>query len=159
AKAEIGKARTTGYRTTRRTLRRLADYPLFFSLARKRRDVLGIVCTDSASLGVLDYLSQRFGSQREEGRQSCSQELADALGVDPESSWPRSEQLMWHRFSPVIAAMGGVATWPRRDRDTLVDVIRAKGGVHEAEYAKLFDAHKRLRRAVVEFANNARDNE
>lgn len=159
AKAEIGKARKTGYRTTKRTLRRLADYPLFFSLARKRPDVLGIVCTDSASLGVVDYLSQRFGSRREEGVQSCSQELADQLGVDSASSLPGSEQLMWHRLSPFIAAMGGVATWPKRDRDVLVDVIRAKGGVHEAEYANLFDAHTRLRRAVAEFANNARDNE
>ena len=62
---------------------------------------------------------------------------------------------MWRRLSPFIAAMGGVATWPKADRDALVDVIRAKGGVHEAEYANLFDAHKRLRRAVEKFANNA----
>ena len=155
AKAELRRARKKGYRTAKRTLRRLAKYALFYSLARKRQDVLGTVCTDSASLGVIDYLSQRFGSQREAGVRRCSQELADNLGIDSVSSWSAGEQLMWRRLGPFIAAMGGVATWPKADRDALVDVIRAKGGVHEAEYANLFDAHKRLRRVVAEFANNA----
>ena len=159
AKAELRNARKKGYRTTKRTLRRLAEYPLFFSLGSKRQDVLGTVCTDSASLGVIDYVSQRFGSQREAGARRCSQELADNLGVDSISSWSAGEQLMWHRLSPLIAAIGGVATWPKADRDALVDVIRAKGGVHETEYAHLFDAHKRLRRAVAKFANDVADNQ
>ena len=159
AKAELRSARKKGYRTTKRSLRRLAQYPLFFSLGRKRQDVLGAVCTDSASLGVIDYVSQRFGSQREAGVRRCSQELADSLGVDSVSSWSAGEQLMWLRLSPLIAAMGGVATWPKEDRDALLSVIRAKGGAHEAEYANLFDAHKRLRRAVAKFANNAANNE
>ena len=158
AKAELRSAQKKGYRTAKRSLRRLAQYPLFFSLARKRQDVLGTVCTDSASLGVINYVSQRFGSQREAGVRRCSQELADNLGVDSVSNWSAGEQLMWHRLSPFIAAIGGVATWPKSDRDALVDVIRAKGGVHEAAYANLFDAHKRLRRAVAEFAKNAANN-
>ena len=157
-KAELRRARKKGYRTTKRTLRRLAEYPLFFSLASKRHDVLGTVCTDSASLGVIDYVSQNFGSQREAGLRRCSRELAEDLGADSVSSWSTDEQLMWHRLSPFIAAMGGVATWPKADRDALIEVIRAKGGVHEAEYANLFDAHIRLRRAVAEFANNAANN-
>ncbi len=158
AKAELRSAQKKGYRTAKRSLRRLAQYPLFFSLARKRQDVLGTVCTDSASLGVINYVSQRFGSQREAGVRLCSQELADNLGVDSVSNWSAGEQLMWHRLSPFIAAIGGVATWPKSDRDALVDVIRAKGGVHEAAYANLFDAHKRLRRAVAEFAKNVANN-
>lgn len=155
AKAELRSGRKKGYRSTKRTLRRLAQYPLFLSLAKKRQDVLGPICTDSASLGVIDYVSQRFGSQREAGVRRCSRELADKLGVDSVSSWSADEQLMWHRLSPVIAAMSGVATWPKADRDALVDVIRAKGGVHEADYVNFFDAHKRLRRAVAELANKA----
>jgi len=107
---------------------------------------------------VIDYVSQRFGSQREAAVRRCSQELADKLGVDSISSWSAGEQLMWHRLCPFIAAMGGIASWSKADHKALVDVIRAKGGVHEAEYAKLFDAHNRLRRAVADFANNAANN-
>jgi len=155
ADAELQKAQAKGYRSTKKTLRRLAEYPLYLSLDRKRRDVLPMVDTDSLSLGVLDYISQRFGSQREECARRCSQELADALGVDSVSDWSADEQLMWHRLSPVIAAIASVEEWPKADRDTLLDVIRAKGGVREKEYLTLFDAHKRLRRAVADFAANA----
>jgi len=158
SKAELRSGRKEGYRTTKRNLRRLAQHPLFFSLAIQRPDVLGPVCTDSASLGVIDYVSKRFGSQREAGVRRCSRELADKLGVDSMSSWSADEKLMWHNLSPLIAAMGGVSTWPKADCDALVGVIRAKGGVHEVNYARLFDAHKRLRRAVAEFANAAANN-
>lgn len=153
AKTELRNGRKKGYRTTKRTLRRLAQHTLFFSLARKRQDVLGPVCTDTASLGVIDYVSQRFGSKREAGVRRCSQELAEQLGVDSVSRWSADEKLMWHRLSPLIAATGGVTSWPKADRDALVDVIRAKGGVHEADYVKLFDAHQRLRRTVAAFGS------
>jgi hypothetical protein len=152
ANAELRKAQKKGYRSSKNMLRRLANYPLYFSLARKRQDVLPMVCTDSISLGVLDYVSQRFGSQREEGTRRCSQELAEALGIDSISGWTADEQLMWHRLNPVIAAVADVKEWPKADRDALADVIRAKGGSHEKDYVKLFDAHKRLRQAVAAFA-------
>jgi hypothetical protein len=159
ANAELRKAQKKGYRSSKNTLRRLADYPLYFSLARERQDVLPMVCTDSISLGVLDYVSQRFGSQREEGTRRCSRELAEALGVDSIADWTADEQLMWHRLSPVIAAIAEVKKWPKADRDALADVIRAKGGVHEKDYVKLFDAHKRLRRTIAAFAAKAAANE
>ena len=152
ANAELRKAQKKGYRSSKRTLRRLANYPLYFSLARNRHDVLPMVCTDSISLGVLDYVSQRFGSQREEGTRRCSQELAKALGIASFSAWTADEELMWQRLNPVIAAVADVKKWPKADRDALADVIRAKGGVHENGYVKLFDAHKRLRQAVAAFA-------
>ena len=153
AKKELQNAQTRGYRTGKGALRRLAQNPLFLSLAGKRKDVLGPVCTDTVSLGVIEYVSQRFGSRREAGEKQCSQDLAKALGVDSVASWSTGEQLMWHRLSPLIAAMGGVTKWPEADREGLIAVIRAKGGAHEAEYVHLFDAHKRLRQAVARFAN------
>ena len=78
--------------------------------------------------------------------------MAEALGIDSISGWTADEQLMWHRLSPAIAAVADVKEWPKADRDALADVIRAKGGVHEKDYVKLFDAHKRLRQAVAAFA-------
>jgi hypothetical protein len=66
---------------------------------------------------------------------------------------------MWHRLSPVIAAVADVQDWPKADRAALVDVIRAKGGVREKHYVTLFDAHKRLRRAVAAFAADVEANE
>ncbi len=156
AKRELDNAqKKRGYRSSKRVLRGLAGYPLYLSLTKKRQDVLGPICTDTVSLGVLDYLSRRFGSAREAGVQECTRELGEALCVDSIAGWSEAELLMWHRFSPLFAAMGGVATWPKADRDDLVAVIRAKGAAHEADYANLFDAHARLRRAIASFAIEA----
>jgi hypothetical protein len=151
ADTELRKARNKGYRSSKGTLRELAHYPLYFSLAGKRKDVLPMVCTDTLSLGVLDYVSKRFGSRREEGARRCAQELADALGVTSVAGWSDAERLMWRRLSPVIAAIADVASWPKADRAALIEVIRAKGGVRELPYVTLFDAHKHLRRAVAAF--------
>jgi len=159
AETELRKAQKKGYRSSKDTLRRLANYPLYFSLGRKRQDVLPMVCTDTVSLGVLDYVSRRFGSQRKDGARRCSQELAEVLGVDSIADWSADEQLMWHRLSPVIAAVADVARWPVADRVALADVVRAKGDVHEANYLKLFDAHTRLRRAIAAFAAKTAANE
>ncbi|MBT8092407.1 MAG: hypothetical protein KJN77_05165 [Gammaproteobacteria bacterium] len=160
ADTELRKAQERkGYRSSKNTLRQLAVHPLYFSLGRKRKDVLPMVCTDTLSLGVLDYVSKRFGSQREDGARRCSEELAGALGIESTAEWTTDEQLMWHRLGPVIAAVTDVTEWPRADRDALLDVIRAKGGVHEKDYVTLFDAHRRLRRAVAAFAANAAESE
>ena len=152
ANAELRKAQKKGYRSTKSTLRRLANYPLYFSLGGERQDVLPMVCTDSISLGMLDYVAQRYGSQRQEGARRCSQELAQVLGIASFSAWTADEQLMWHRLTPLIAAVADVKKWSKADRDALTDVLRAKGSVREADYVKLFDAHKRLRRAVAAFS-------
>ncbi len=159
ADAELRKAQQKGYRSSKKTLRLLANHPLYFSLGRKRDDVLPMVCTDSVSLGVLDYVSRRFGSQREDGARRCSEELAEALGVESIADWSADEQRMWHRLSPVIAAVADVTEWPKAARDALIDVIRAKGGAHEKDYAALFDAHRRLRRAIAAFAAKTAANE
>ncbi len=159
ADAELRKAQKKGYRSSKTTLRRLAEHPVYLWLGRKRRDVLPVVYTDTISLGVLDYVSKHFGSQREEAARHCSRQLADALGVDSIADWHADEQLMWNRLSPVVAAIADVQDWPKADRAALVEVIRAKGGVHEKEYVTLFDAHKRLRRAVAAFAADVEANE
>ncbi len=157
ANAELRKAQKKGYRSSKTTLRRLANYPLYFSLGRRRQDVLPVVCTDTVSLGVLDYVSQRFGSQREEGARRCSQELMGALGIDSISDWTADEQRMWYRLAPVIVAIADVSEWPKADRDALVEVIRMKGAVREKDYVAQFDAHRRLRRAVAAFAMEAEE--
>jgi hypothetical protein len=159
ADAELRKAQTKGYRSAKDTLRRLANYPLYFSLGRQRQDVLPAVCTDSISLGVLDYVSDRFGSHREQGARQCSEELAEALGVDSIAEWPADEQLMWRRLSPVILASAHVEKWSTAERDALRDVILSKADVHERNYVKLFDAHRRLRRALARFSAKAAERE
>ena len=51
-----------------------------------------------------------------------------------------------------MLALGDVERWPAPDRRALVDVVKAKGGRRESDFVRLFDRHRRLRRAVLRLA-------
>ena len=44
--------------------------------------------------------------------------------------------------------LSGLKRWRSQDKRALVEVVRAKGGRRESDYARRFDRHRRLRRAI-----------
>ena len=56
---------------------------------------------------------------------------------------------MWERWSPLLLALPGTERWTADERKAAVRVVRAKGGRHESDYVRLFDRHRKLRRAVL----------
>jgi predicted transcriptional regulator len=48
-----------------------------------------------------------------------------------------------------------VGRWSAAERRALVEVIRAKGGPSESEFARRFDRHRRLREAIRRLALRA----
>ena len=70
-------------------------------------------------------------------------------------SWSQGERLAWARWCPVIQLLPGVARWSQADRSALVKVILAKGGRRESDFVRLFDQHRRLRRAMVKLLHEA----
>jgi hypothetical protein len=95
------------------------------------------------------------------GARACEREAAALLsagtrgaagGLPPArllAGWTREERLAFTRWAPVVLVLPGVARWPLPERRTLLDVIRAKGSLRESDFVHRFDAHRRLRRAVV----------
>ena len=64
-------------------------------------------------------------------------------------------RLAWERFSPVVVILPGVTHWSRDEKERLVQVARAKGGRRESDFVRLFDGHRRLRRAIRDLAERA----
>jgi hypothetical protein len=48
-----------------------------------------------------------------------------------------------------LAQISDLARWSARDRRALVEIVRAKGGHHEADYLRRMQVHRRLRRALL----------
>jgi len=140
------------YRTPPATLRRLVRHHLFFSLGRRREDVIGMVPFDRVGLAVTDYLSSRFGDDRERAARTVADEAGHTLGVGDWSRLPAGQRVWWERWAPLVAILPGVRAWPLADRRALVEVIRAKGGRRESDFVPLFDRHSRLRAAVLALA-------
>ena len=147
--------RNPAHRTSIETLRALARHNVYWHMGRARNDVIGLLHASDAGLVVARRTAERFGSDREEAEATCRREAARALGVRSQAGWTRGELLAWRRWAPLVTALPGLARWTPKERAALVAVVRAKGGRRESDFVRLFDAHPRLRRAVVELAREA----
>ena len=52
----------------------------------------------------------------------------------------------------MVLLLPGVERWTRAEKKALAAVIGAKGGRSESEFVARFDAHRRLRAALVRLA-------
>ena len=145
--------RHPGGRSSAAMLQQLSAKYVFLHTARPRRDVLGLVSLGNIGLRISRVLAERFGRERERGMRVCAREAGRLLEVRSVDGWSAGERLAWDRWGPLVLALPGVEGWPERDRRALARVIRAKGSRRESDYVRLFDGHRRLRRAMLTLAS------
>jgi hypothetical protein len=112
---------------------------------------MGRLPLDRIGLRVTRYLAERFGASREAGLRRCSREAAERLGVR-RRKLSGGELLAWKRWSPLVLVLPGIERWTDADRIALFEVVRAKGGRRETDFVRRFDAHSKLRGALLELA-------
>jgi len=147
------RARDPEYRSKRSTLLRLAEAHLFWPPRGDRHTIV----TPTAPIGfaLARRLASRSGADREAALHACEERAAERLGVRSVRRWTAGERLWWRRWAPLLDALRGVDRWTAAERRALVRVVRAKGHRREYEYARLFDAHPRLRAAVLSVGGRA----
>jgi hypothetical protein len=151
--AELAKmADDPRHRSSEKTLLALAQGHLFFHLNRPREDVVGKVPLGRIGLAISDLVSERFGADRERALAACTKEVRRLLSLRSLRGWTPDERTILERWSPLVLALGGIQRWPREDRRALVNVIRAKAGRREEDYAALLTEHTRLRKALLRLA-------
>jgi hypothetical protein len=140
------------YRSSAATLRQLARGHLFLDLGSTRDDVIGVLPTDRIGLAVTNRIAHQYGSDRERATRESADEAARLLGAGNWRRFPPGERLAWTRLAPVVLLLPGVTRWTLAERRALAAVVRAKGGRRESDFVTRFDAHRRLRRALVALA-------
>lgn len=149
---EEARLKKDGRRTTPGTLRRLAKHNLYFHLGAEREDVIGLVQLPNVGLKVTDALARRFGPDRERAARETLREAQALLGAPSLGRFAPGERLAFARWAPLVTILPGISRWSEAARTSLVEVIRAKGGTRESDFVRLFDAHRPLRRAILELA-------
>ncbi len=149
--------RDPSHRSSIATLKELSAEHVFFALPKARRAAAstGLLPLWNLSLGISAFLAERFGAERERGIQVCAREAARLLGLRARGGFSPPERQAWERWSPLVLALPGVSRWSAAQRRSLVQVVRAKGGRRESEFVRHFDAHRPLRRAVLQLARSA----
>ncbi|MFN0059882.1 MAG: hypothetical protein ACKVX7_15595 [Planctomycetota bacterium] len=131
------------------TLKRLAAAEVFYYTGRPRADVIGRLPLGEIGAAVSRYLAARFGAAREEGMRVCSREAMQLLGLKSLRGFDAHERQAWERWIPLVMALDGVSGWTVAEKRALAAVVKAKGGRHESDFVRLFDSHRKLRRAVA----------
>jgi len=142
--------RAPAHRSTVATLEQLSAEPLFLSLGGDGGVALGGLSPGKLGETIARLLAVRAGADRERALAECRREAAVRLGVRSIAGWSAAERTWWERWSPVVLAIPEIERWKPAERRALVAVIRAKGGHRESEYVRRFDAHRKLRAAVLE---------
>jgi len=144
--------RTPGHRSSIGTLRRLSTVNVYLQTGRERADVIGILPLPNVGLAVTDFVAARFGADRESAARTCSRDAMRRLDLRSLRGFAEGERLAWERWAPVVCCLSGIERWSPEEKRAAVSVIRAKGGRHESEFVRRFDAHPRLRRALRRLA-------
>ncbi|MHC4729443.1 MAG: hypothetical protein ACYS6Z_02480, partial [Planctomycetota bacterium] len=152
-RAELKRMKTDPrHRSSIATLRELARHNVYFHLGKPRDDIIGELRSSTVGLQVTDYLADRFGSDRARGERVCAREAARRFGVRSWAKWTAGARLAWRRWSPLLLLFDGVERWSPAERHAAVQVVRAKGGRRESDFALRFDRHARMRREVLRLA-------
>ena len=147
---ELARMRkSTGHRSNRATLKRLATENVYYDLGVPRRDVIGQLPFGEIGTRITAYLAERFGSGRDRAPAVCGREAARILGVRNMARFTAGEKLAWGRWAPLVLILPGLENWSRVEKSALARVIRAKGCRRESEFTLKFDAHAKLRRALL----------
>jgi hypothetical protein len=96
-----------------------------------------------ASLLATRELAKTGLPSRRRANDAIAHQLATDLGLKSPNGWSGEERRWFVRLAPIVAATHPVA-WPKRDRDALVRLMRAKGGRCERDFIRQFGEHKRF---------------
>jgi hypothetical protein len=141
---ELRRARgKPGYRTPKRTLRRLARSHLYFSLDPRRRATLPRTAT---LLRAAAQALRRFpGSDARERRAAAAGAAGSWLGARGLSGGDARALADW---AGIVLALARNDRWSRSERRGLLAVISAKSGAREREFLARLRRHARLRSAL-----------
>ncbi|MFH1842387.1 MAG: hypothetical protein ABIF77_04215 [bacterium] len=141
--------RNPRHRTSIATLAELASVNVYYHHGRQRDDVIGLLPLGNLGLHITRYLARGFGSARQQAGKQCGAEAAARLGLRSLRDLPPGERLAWERWSPLLLLLPGLENWSPAEREGLREVVLAKGGQRESDFAVRFDAHRKLRTALL----------
>ena len=143
-----------GYRSSIRTLKRLAKSDVFFHIDPSKMDSYREFPIVSLGYVVTKFFARDFDGDRRVGTQSSMSEVRRRLGIRSLDRWSTDEITAFERMAPVLANIPDLEDWIVRERASLVRIIRAKGSAHEREFVLLSNQHTKFKAALEKLAQS-----
>ena len=140
------------YRTSARTLRRLAASHVFYELPGSEAGAWDRFSTRNIGLRVNARMAREFDANARRMRAECSRTLARKLAVNT-ASWAAIEKTSLEHFATALALVPDLSSWARDEKALLASIIRAKAVPDEMKYLHLMQGHQKLRDALLKLGS------
>jgi len=134
-------AKDKGHRSEPELLRELAAQPLV--LVVRETDVEPIEPVE-LSRAVMRLVADRYSGDHQRALRSEQARTLKALGLASLRTWGRDEQLWAMELCLALGLIADLERWPGKDKELLIELLRAKGARTEAAYITLLQRHARL---------------
>ena len=141
-------AKDPTYKSSRRTLQRLAQGHVFYELPGSEKGAWDRFSTRNLGLQVNRRMAREFDGDSRRLRDTSVAKISRALGVQS-SRWDSLEQQAFENWALVLALIPDLPRWTPAEKRELVKILRAKTGRSEMPYLRLTQKHLRLRRELL----------
>jgi len=146
------------YRTSLRTLKRLARSDVFFHIDERLMRSFRELPLAGPGYRVTEYIARHYDCRRDDAIEKSVSAVAKLLGLKDWRRWRPDEITALRRLAPLIICFPQIRGWTAREKADLGRLIRAKGGIRERDYVRLSNEHPRFRSAVEQLAFAKRAN-
>jgi hypothetical protein len=143
------------HRSSSRTLAALAEANMYLFLGEERDEVIGMLPLLEAGLVASRRLAAGWAFDRQRAGIECRCEAGRLLGIRHLEDWTEGEKLALWRWSPLVLEMPALRGWTASEKESLAEVIRAKGGERESDFVRRFDVHPKLGQALAQLVRRA----
>lgn len=145
----------TSYRTSARTLRKLAVSPMVFELKQDNVGDWDRFQVRQIGITVQRIMSESFGSDAQRLRATAVSLAEKYLGLNSRG-FSKAQLKILSDLSIVLLSIPDLKNWERNERDALRKIIQAKMSADEANYLRLMQQHPKLRRALIDLGSGSR---
>jgi hypothetical protein len=147
------------YRTSARTLRRLAASHMLFELQPASENHAQVRVLNNLAqrwdhfavrkigLAVQSRMARKFGGDAQEARRASVKFVKRVLGLGDQ--WAGAELRALENLALVLAMIPGIEQWNEREKELASRIIHAKASSREALYLRLMQTHAKLRAGLI----------
>src|SRR5882762_167165 len=141
-------AQDAGYRTSARTLRRLAEGHVFYELPGHEGGAWERFSTRNIGLRVNRRMGEKFDGDVQRFRKVATERLARILGgkIPPADSLSRTS---FENFGLVLSLVPKLQDWSTPEKQGVLEIIRARSRREEMPYLHLLQRHTQLRESLI----------
>jgi hypothetical protein len=145
------------YRSPARVLKRLSAGNVVYEAPDAPRGDWDRFAIRNVGLAVQRRMSREFDGDASRIRAASAEEIARVLEIRLSGN-SEPEQKAFEDLSLVLALIPGLPEWTRREKQKVLQIVRAKTEADESNYARLLNQHPKLRTAIIKLGEPAAPN-